>query len=92
MASGPFIRQEQSSVLITDDLRALLDLRESDTHYLVRTLSGATLMRRKSDVRFAWELLEGIMDDGVSTSEDLKRERDWEFAHDGRKFGVPQAQ
>lgn len=87
MASQPIPKPQRPEIDISASTREFLQLKETETHYAVRTLSGATLLRPKSEIRFSWELLEGILDDGKDTSEERRRERDWELAHDERKFG-----
>jgi len=73
---------------VPEDMRSLLDLRETATHYIVRTLSGATILRLKSEIRYPWQLLRGIADNGTDTTEERAREREWELAHDQRKYGA----
>ncbi len=88
MASQPVLNPIESPPTIPKTLRELLNLRETDTHYAVQTFSGATLFRPKAEVAFAWELLEGVYDDGKDTSGDQRRERESELAHDDEKYGV----
>lgn len=87
MASEPVVRPFGQHLAIPADLCEFLHLQETETHYAVRTLSGATLMRPKSEIEYPWELMMGIMDDGKDTTEEKRREREWELAHDERKFG-----
>ncbi len=74
------------SLEVPEDLRDLLALRETPTHYVVKTLSGASLLRLKSEIHFPWQLLRGVLDNGTDTTEERVRERKWELAHDQRKY------
>lgn len=87
MATEPVVRAAERAVEIPEDLRSLLDLRETPTHYMLRTLSGATLIRLKSTIRHPWDLLSGIMDDGKDTTEERGLEREREWSHDERTLG-----
>ncbi len=70
---------------IAVNLRNLLHLQETPPHYAVKTFSGATLLRPKSEIQYAWQLLQGILDDGEDSTDLKRRERDLELAHDERK-------
>jgi hypothetical protein len=85
MATEARVRPASSTLAIPSDLRELLDLHETETHYTVRTSSGATLLRSKSDILYPWQLLEGVLDDGRDTSEERKRERETELARERLK-------
>ena len=85
MATDPMIRETSQTLIIPHDLRALLHLRETPTHYAVQTLSGATLLRAKSTVQHPWDLLSGIMDDGKDTTEERRVEREREWSQDEPK-------
>jgi hypothetical protein len=87
MASQP-VTASQPTIEIPGDLRELLQLHETGTDYCVTTLSGATLIRPKAEIRYAWQLLEGILDDGKDTTEERQLEREREFAHDARMLGL----
>lgn len=87
MATEPVVRPTGKLVGISEGLRDLLHLTETETHYAVRTLSGATLMRPKTEIAYEWQLLRGIMDDGKDTDVERRVEREFEIAHDERKFG-----
>ena len=86
MASQP-VPEPKPVLIVPQQLRELLELRETDTHYTVKTFSGATLLFEKAKVEYPWQLMCGILDDGKDTGEEKRHERDWELAHDERKFG-----
>jgi bifunctional DNA-binding transcriptional regulator/antitoxin component of YhaV-PrlF toxin-antitoxin module len=87
MATDPVVRPVEKQIVVPADLRELLKLQETDTHYAVHTLSGATLLRSKAEIQYPWQLLEGVLDDGKDTSEERRREREQELSHDQQKFG-----
>jgi hypothetical protein len=88
MATEATVRPASQALAIPTDLRELLQLHETDTHYAVRTFSGATLLRPKAGILYPWQLLEGVLDDGRDTSEERRQERELELARDQRKFGA----
>jgi hypothetical protein len=88
LATEATIRQAGQGLVIPADLSELLQLHETDTHYAVRTYSGATLLRPKADILYPWQLLEGVLDDGRDTTEERSRERKLELAREQRKFGA----
>lgn len=88
MASQPVPKPSKLVLEIPAELRESLQLQETETHYAVRTFSGATLLRLKAEIEYPWQLLEGILDDGRDTSEERHREREWELAHEECKFGL----
>ncbi len=90
MASQPITNPQSRPLEIPAELRQSLHLRETETHYLVQTLSGATIFFAKSEIEYPSELTCGILDDRKDTGEERRREREWELAHDERKFGAKQ--
>jgi hypothetical protein len=88
MATEATVRPAGHALEVPSDLRELLQLHETDTHYVVRTFSGATLLRSKADILYPWQLLEGVLDDGRDTTEERRQERELELARDQRKFGA----
>jgi len=88
MAAKTTMRSEHNKMEIPSELSALLHLQETPTHYAVRTLSGATLIRPKTIIHYPWQLLQGILDDGKNTSEECRFERERELSHDEAKFGT----
>ena len=88
MASRPAVLHPRLPLEIPSKLRELLKLGETETHYSVQTLSGATLLFSKGAIQYPRELPCGILDDGKDTTEERRREREWELAHDERKFGT----
>jgi hypothetical protein len=65
---------------VPNALRDLLQLSESGSDYVVRTMSGARLSKPKSEVKYVWQLLSGILDDGRDTTEERRIERERELA------------
>jgi hypothetical protein len=88
MATEATVRPASQALAIPPDLCELLQIHETDTHYVVRAFSGATLLRSKADILYPWQLLEGVLDDGRDTTEELRQERELELARDQRKFGA----
>ena len=88
MAGKTTMSSEHNKMVIPSELSELLHLQETPTHYAVRTLSGATLIRTKTVIHYPWQLLEGILDDGKNTSEERRFERERELSHDEAKFGT----
>jgi len=88
MATAAQTPPAMESILIPDDLREFLKLRETDTDYVVQTLSGATLLRPKSEILYPWQLLQGIWDNGSDTTQQRQNEREWELKHDERRSGI----
>jgi hypothetical protein len=88
MASDANIPPAQLQLEIPDSLREFLRMEETPTHFAVRTLSGSKRLWPKLNVQYPWQLLRGIMDDQKNTSEERKRERNFELSIDERKLGV----
>ena len=88
MASRAPIVPVPPKLEIPVDLRELLHIQETPMHYAVRTLSGSIRIHPKASTHYTWQLLEGIMDDGKSTSDERKLERERELARDEVMFGT----
>jgi hypothetical protein len=88
LATEATVRPAGQALAIPTDLCELLQLHETDTHFAVRTFSGATLLRPKADILYPWQLLEGVLDDGRDTTEERRQERELELARDQRKYGA----
>lgn len=100
MSAPPTFTVHEHSLESDEDLRESLDL-SVGTRFVVLS-SGPTqlvlqrqeLSRKETsspgDHMGAWASLRGILaGDGVDTTEQKTQEREWELAHDERKFGVP---
>lgn len=72
---------------IPEAIRSSLQVQETPTEYLVRTFSGATMRFPRAGVHYWWQLMSGVWDNGTDPAEERRREREWELAHDERKFG-----
>jgi len=86
MASEPVLRTFCTGIDIPPQLRESLRLRETDAEYSIRTLSGKVITRSKSDIRYPWQLLSGILDDQKDTTDERRRDREYELSHDERKL------
>jgi hypothetical protein len=73
---------------IPEDMKKSFNVRETENEFLVRTFSGSTLHYPKSGIHYWWQLLSGVWDSGMDTTEQRNRERELERTLDGRKLGA----
>ena len=87
MTAQPVVLPSAPAIEIDNDLREFLHLRETSTHYITQSFAGVTIEHPKAEIKYPWELLQGILAGGPDPIEALKSEREWERAHDAEKFG-----
>jgi hypothetical protein len=100
MASYPILIVGDGVIELSEELRADPHFKKGTRLELVSSTDSAIVFRPQiaetgvtpisSD---DWRSLEGILaDDGIDTTEWKKQEREWELAHDERKFGTARPQ
>jgi hypothetical protein len=100
MASNPILVVGDGIIELSEELRSDPHFKKGTRLELVSSTDSAIVFRpRNVDVGEKraspddWRSLQGILaDDGVDTTEWKKQDREWELAHDERKFGIARPQ
>jgi hypothetical protein len=83
MAAHPVFYPSAGELEIGDDLRKLLHLRETETHYITESFAGVTIEHPKSTVQYPWQLLGGILVGGRDPNAELEAEKQRELVDEG---------
>lgn len=95
MASQPVLTVDNGALQLPEELLSDSHFQNGTKLQLVSVTDDAISFKRLTvkHVLAAWESLQGILaEEGMDATEWKRREREWELAHDERKFGTPRPQ
>ena len=87
MATHSVVSMPTSILDIDDEFRELLHLEETETAYLTHSVAGVIISHPKSETKYVWQLLGGILAGASDPNEALEREKQEELADEARMSG-----